>query len=61
MLIIHYHRLQGYMVSENGAVEKEDMFLKRIGGMVKLYAAVMQTSIAGSKVSKTTVILFRPT
>ena len=49
------------MVSENGAVEKEDMFLKRIGGMVKLYAAVMQTSIAGSKVSKTTVILFRPT
>ena len=39
-------------MSEEGAIEKEDMFLKRIGGMVKLYAAVMQTGIAAGKVSQ---------
>ncbi len=38
-------RLQGYRVSSDGAIEKDDLYLKRIGGVVKLYAAVMQTTI----------------
>lgn len=36
-------RLQGYRVSEKGAVESEDIFLKRMSGVVRLYAAIIQT------------------
>ena len=32
-------------MSEGGVVEKEDIFLKRIGGIIRLLAAVMQTNI----------------
>ena len=49
-LTIMISRLQGYHVSDDGAIEKEDLFWKRIGGVVQLYAAVMQTS-SGSRVS----------
>ena len=37
-------RLQGYRVSEKGSVESEDIFLKRMSGVVRLYAAIIQTS-----------------
>ena len=36
-------RLQGYRVSEKGSVESEDIFLKRMSGVVRLYAAIIQT------------------
>lgn len=38
-----HFRLQGYKVSSKGAVESEDMFLNRMRGIVRLYAAVVQT------------------
>ena len=36
-------RLQGYKVSEEGVIEKEDLYLKRMSGIIRLYAAVLQT------------------
>ena len=36
-------RLQGYKVSSKGTVESEDMFLNRMRGIVRLYAAIIQT------------------
>ena len=32
-------------MSEGGVVEREDFFLKRIGSIIRLLAAVMQTNI----------------
>ncbi len=33
--------MQGYKISSDGTVETEDVYLRRICGMVKLYAAVI--------------------
>lgn len=41
---IESYRLQGYRVSEDGSVESDDLFLKRMSGIVRLYAAVLVTS-----------------
>ena len=38
--------LQGYKVSDDGKAESEDDFLKRMGGVVRLYAAMIQTQVA---------------
>ncbi len=38
-----FPRLQGYKVSSSGAVESEDMYLKRMTGITRLYAAIVQT------------------
>ena len=36
-------RLQGYKVTSKGSVESEDMFLGRMRGIIRLYAAILQT------------------
>ncbi len=36
-------RLQGYKVSSDGVIETEDMFLHRIRGIVRLYAAIISS------------------
>ena len=36
-------RLLGYKVSGDGQVEGEDNYLKRMSGIVRLYAAILQT------------------
>uniref|UniRef100_A0A8C9U339 mRNA export factor GLE1 n=1 Tax=Scleropages formosus TaxID=113540 RepID=A0A8C9U339_SCLFO len=36
-----YHRILGYRVEESG-VEAQDSFLKRMSGMIRLYAAIIQ-------------------
>ena len=36
-------RLQGYKVSQDGTAESEDIFLKRMSGVTRLYAAIIQT------------------
>ena len=36
-------RLQGYKVSSGGKVETEDMFLHRVRGVVRLYAAIISS------------------
>jgi len=37
------YRLQGYKVSSDGAVESDDEFLRRMCGMVRLYAAIVSS------------------
>ncbi|XP_033748889.1 nucleoporin GLE1-like isoform X2 [Pecten maximus] len=36
-----YHRTLGYRYNSDGSVEKQDQFLKRMSGMMRLYAAIM--------------------
>ena len=36
-------RLLGFKVSSDGQMESEDNYLKRMSGMVRLYAAILQT------------------
>ena len=36
-------RLLGYKVGSDGKVEGEDTYLKRMSGIVRLYAAILQT------------------
>lgn len=36
-----YHRALGYRYNADGSVEKQDQFLKRMSGMMRLYAAIM--------------------
>ncbi|XP_021942051.1 nucleoporin GLE1-like, partial [Zootermopsis nevadensis] len=38
-----YYRLLGYHYNENGEVEKQDKFLKRMSGIMRLYTAVLVT------------------
>jgi nucleoporin GLE1 len=40
---IFCYRLLGYRYNENGEVEKQDIFLKRMSGIMRLYAAVLIT------------------
>ena len=42
-LLVHYGRLLSYKVSSDGQVEGEDSYLKRMSGIVRLYAAILQT------------------
>ena len=37
--------LQGYKISDDGKAESEDDFQKRMGGVVRLYAAVIQAEV----------------
>ena len=39
-----YGRLLGFKVSHDGQAEGEDSYLKRMSGIVRLYAAIIQTS-----------------
>ena len=36
-------RMQGYRVMPDGCVESSDLFLKRMSGLVRLYAAIVQS------------------
>ncbi|PSN53296.1 hypothetical protein C0J52_04659 [Blattella germanica] len=38
-----YYRALGYHYNENGEVEKQDKFLKRMSGIMRLYAAILIT------------------
>ncbi|XP_025092807.1 nucleoporin GLE1-like [Pomacea canaliculata] len=39
-----YHRALGYKVDEDGTIEQQDKFLKRMSGVIRLYAAILITS-----------------
>ena len=39
------HRLQGYKQSSDGQIESEDMFLHRMRGIVRLYAAIVTSPL----------------
>ena len=39
-----YYKSLGYKYSEDGTVEKQDKFLKRISGLVRLYASIIVTN-----------------
>lgn len=38
-----YYRSLGYKYSEDGTVERQDKFLKRISGLLRLYASIFVT------------------
>nr|XP_039272872.1 nucleoporin GLE1-like [Styela clava] len=40
-----HQKLLGYIVSEDGAVEQQDKYLRRMSGLVRLYAAVIQSPL----------------
>lgn len=44
ILNLLYDRLLGFKVGGDGQVEGEDNYLKRMSGIVRLYAAILQTS-----------------
>ena len=39
--VLHFLRILGYRVDDSG-IEGQDSFLKRMSGMIRLYAAVIQ-------------------
>ncbi|GFO21692.1 nucleoporin gle1-like [Plakobranchus ocellatus] len=39
-----YHRTLGYKVEENGTVEEQDKFLRRMSGLMRLYCACLVTA-----------------
>lgn len=41
---VGYHRSLGYKVDEDGAVEEQDKFLRRMSGLMRLYCACLITS-----------------
>ena len=38
---VDYHRELGYKISEDGAIEEQDKFLRRMSGLMRLYCACM--------------------
>ena len=52
MIISHtYHRMQGYKIV-GGALETEENYYKRISGIVRLYAAIIQYPVPKEIVSR---------
>ncbi|XP_070204617.1 mRNA export factor GLE1-like [Littorina saxatilis] len=41
---VDYHKTLGYRVDEDGTIEQQDKFLRRMSGLMRLYAAIMVTS-----------------
>ncbi|XP_033829253.1 mRNA export factor GLE1 [Periophthalmus magnuspinnatus] len=39
---LEHHRMMGYRVDESSGLETDDSFLKRMSGMIRLYAAIIQ-------------------
>lgn len=39
-----YYKSLGYKYSEDGCIEKQDQFLKRISGIMRLYASIIVTN-----------------
>lgn len=40
-----FYKMRGYRYNEEGAIEKQDQFLKRVSGIFKLYAAIWVTKM----------------
>lgn len=50
--MLTFYRLQGYKISEEGVAESEDVYLRRMSGIIRIYAAVLQTpALVQDKVS----------
>ena len=50
--MLTFYRLQGYKISEEGVAESEDVYLRRMSGIIRIYAAVLQTpALVRDKVS----------
>ena len=54
------YRLRGYQVSQDGTVESDDLFLKRMSGIVRLYAAVLVTSPREHGKVRNSLLCFQP-
>lgn len=47
-----HFRILGYQYSDDGKVEPQDKFLKRMTGIMRLYSAIMVTKLKRSQANK---------